>query len=76
MSGAAGKPCCVPAAVVDLPRPAPGIREGGPDALRRRLIALPGGCFRMGADGIEGYAADGEGPSLIVEVAPFRIAAT
>ncbi len=40
------------------------------------LIALPGGCFRMGSDAAEGYVEDGEGPARTVQVSPFAIAAT
>jgi formylglycine-generating enzyme required for sulfatase activity len=39
-------------------------------------IALPGGCFRMGTDDVDGYAEDGEGPSRKVRVGAFEIAAT
>ncbi|SMP45538.1 formylglycine-generating enzyme family protein [Noviherbaspirillum suwonense] len=70
------KPCCVPSANAALPQPRPAAGPRSPDALRGALLALPGGRFRMGADGIEGYAADGEGPSMALDVAPFRIAAT
>ena len=79
MSGAAGqggaKPCCVPASAVDALRPAPHDCPHAQKASHVGLIRLPGGRFTMGADGIEGYAADGEGPSLEVEVAPFGVAA-
>jgi sulfatase modifying factor 1 len=40
------------------------------------LVALPGGAYRMGSDGAEGYAQDGEGPSRDVHLSPFSIAAT
>jgi sulfatase modifying factor 1 len=40
------------------------------------LVALPGGPFRMGSDGAEGYAQDGEGPSRDVRLSPFSIAPT
>jgi sulfatase modifying factor 1 len=40
------------------------------------LVPLPGGAFRMGSDGAEGYAQDGEGPSRDVRLSPFSIAAT
>ena len=41
-----------------------------------RLVDVPGGAFRMGAVGEGSYPADGEGPIHVVELAPFRIAAT
>lgn len=40
------------------------------------MVHLPGGEFVMGHDGPEGYPADGEGPAHVVELSPFRIAAT
>lgn len=39
-------------------------------------VALPGGRFAMGDAHGEGYLADGETPVHVVELAPFRIAAT
>ena len=67
------KPCCVPSTSIAAPRPA----QAGPAGPLRAgaLLALPGGRFKMGTDGLEGYAADGEGPAMEVDVAPFRIAA-
>jgi sulfatase modifying factor 1 len=54
-------------------RPAvqPAAAQGKP-----ALVALPGGAFRMGSDGAEGYAQDGEGPSRDVRLSPFSIAPT
>lgn len=70
-----GKFCCTPSRD-DVP-PAAGLRlqpaEAPPTA---PLIGLPGGEFRMGTDSLEGYAADGEGPSRLVRVGAFEIAAT
>lgn len=45
-----------------------------PDNVRLVLIDVPG--FRMGTDGDEGFAGDGEGPSRLVRCDPFRISAT
>ncbi len=39
------------------------------------MVHLPGGLFRMGTDGDEGFADDGEGPARAVEVRPFAISA-
>jgi sulfatase modifying factor 1 len=60
-------------------RAATHVRPVMPAAAAREapaLIALPGGAFRMGSDGAEGYAQDGEGPSRDVRLSPFSIAAT
>src|SRR5690606_11888631 len=43
------------------------------EALRRDLVALPGGTFRMGTDFSDGFPTDGEGPVRPVTVGPFRI---
>lgn len=72
---AGARPCCVPSASCGGPLPVADARVRGPGALLAALLPLPGGRFRMGADGTEGYAADGEGPSMEVDLAPFRIAA-
>jgi sulfatase modifying factor 1 len=68
-----GHACCVPRrAATRAPPvvPAAAAREAP------ALIALAGGAFRMGSDGAEGYAQDGEGPSRDVRLSPFSIAAT
>jgi sulfatase modifying factor 1 len=44
---------------------------GGDDLSSMALI--PGGAFRMGCDRREGHPSDREGPSRLVEVAPFLI---
>ena len=44
-----------------------------PNAVRPRLVHLPGGRFIMGSDAKEGFAEDGEGPAREVEVSPFAI---
>jgi len=56
-------------------------REGMPREIpyaaaevRRELVLLPGGSFRMGNDAQDGFPADGEGPSRSVTLDPFRIA--
>ncbi|MET0963629.1 MAG: formylglycine-generating enzyme family protein [Noviherbaspirillum sp.] len=72
---AAVKACCVPAAARGAPPPVLGADLRGPEGLQAALLPLPGGRFRMGADGAEGYAADGEGPAVELDIAPFRIAA-
>jgi sulfatase modifying factor 1 len=53
--------------------PAPACAGAG---ARATLVALPGGAFCMGSDDGRGYAQDGEGPSRIVRLRPFSIAAT
>jgi len=55
---------------------APAGRGSANCAERAQLVRLPGGEFRMGTDGAEGFAADGEGPARRVRVAPFAIAKT
>ncbi len=40
------------------------------------MVLIPGGAFRMGCDRREGHPSDGEGPSRLVEVAPFLIDTT
>ena len=69
--------CCGPAVTTD--------RRGGDRAEARRAVAdtrrpparamidLPGGAFLMGADGDEGFPADGEGPVRTVRLAPFAV---
>jgi sulfatase modifying factor 1 len=59
------------AATSERPVVQAGVALGG-----SALVALPGGAFRMGSDGAEGYAQDGEGPSREVRLSPFSIAAT
>jgi formylglycine-generating enzyme required for sulfatase activity len=41
--------------------------------VRRDLVALDGGAFRMGTADSDGFPADGEGPVRSVTVSPFRI---
>ncbi len=45
-----------------------GVRHG-PD----RMVALPGGTFRMGTEDPTGFADDGEGPVRDVVLAPFLV---
>ena len=40
------------------------------------MVRLPGGLFRMGCDQQEGEPADGEGPSRLVQLSPFRMSRT
>lgn len=75
-----GPPCCAPirppaavgraAASGSAARPE-GRGSGIPPA---PLVPLAGGEFRMGAEGPEAQALDGEGPVRSVRLAPFRIA--
>lgn len=58
---------------------APSVPESAPPwprAREHRLLALPGGRFRMGSDEPDGFAEDGEGPAREVVVGAFRIGAT
>lgn len=79
-----GVACCGPArAEAEAPAaPAREAPESSPDAIlpsaRKvpfRWCCLPGGSFRMGTDGQEGFAADGEGPARRVAVGAFAVAA-
>ena len=38
------------------------------------LVPIPGGTYLLGTDDAEGFPADGEGPTRIVTVRPFRLA--
>jgi sulfatase modifying factor 1 len=68
-----GRACCAPSreACAQLP-PGPSAAQPVP----RDWIALPGGAVRIGSDDPHGYPHDGEGPSRVVELSPFRIAPT
>jgi formylglycine-generating enzyme required for sulfatase activity len=48
------------------------VRTGAEDGMR----LIPGGAFLMGTDGDYGFAADGEGPAHVVNLAPFWIDVT
>ena len=66
--------CCAPGRG-DEPAasaPLPGRAGPGADAVPT-MVALKGGSFRMGSVDARAYAADGEGPIHIVELAPFHI---
>ena len=52
--------------------PSPGAAGAGADAVPT-MVALEGGAFHMGSVDATAYAADGEGPIHVVELAPFRI---
>src|SRR5580704_15327333 len=72
-----GKSCCGPSMSVSRSEPARGgddIGIRGHDA--SDMVLIPGGAFRMGCDRREGHPSDGEGPSRLVEVAPFLIDTT
>jgi sulfatase modifying factor 1 len=78
----ARKACCIPARAAATTN-AEAIRTRSEDAAlpallapreMPRLVALPGGEFRMGTDSPEGFAEDGEGPCRHVRVRPFEIA--
>lgn len=43
---------------------------------RMRVVALPGGAFRMGSEDPSAYPEDGEGPVREASVSPFAIGAT
>ena len=73
--------CCVPAWALPVAWPgveAPVLAATLPasNAVRPRLVHLPGGRFIMGSDAKEGFAEDGEGPAREVEVSPFAIGET
>ncbi|CAM3634750.1 formylglycine-generating enzyme family protein [Cohnella lubricantis] len=53
--------------------PSPDPKQPHASVARGGMILLPGGSFLMGTDSAEGFAADGEGPSRIVTVAPFYL---
>jgi formylglycine-generating enzyme required for sulfatase activity len=55
------------------PEPEPATRRTTDDTT---MVAVPGGQFKMGAVGIVAYDGDGEGPIHMVELTPYRIAAT
>ena len=65
--------CCPPGGFAAAP-PVHTVARAAAAPARGRLIALPGGCFRMGSDAGEGYAEDGEGPARSVQLSPFSIA--
>lgn len=50
-----------------------GARLDAPAAAR--MVPIPGGTFTMGSADAFAYAADGEGPPHVVELAPYRIGA-
>ncbi len=72
--------CCAPgrgggAATHDISHEAPKATSGTEvhDLVRRDLVALDGGTFRMGTEVGDGFPEDGEGPVRPVTVNPFRI---
>lgn len=71
--------CCAPGRPADgLTTPATGtegfrrISTGSTEGMR----LIPGGDYRLGTDGVYGFAADGEGPAHTVTLAPFLLDAT
>src|SRR5437763_7124790 len=69
------KSCCTPSMPGGTQRAAAAAEVaagvGGHDV--SDMVLVPGGAFRMGCDRREGHPSDGEGPSRLVEVAPFLI---
>lgn len=73
-----GKSCCgpsMPAATRGAAAPADVAADTRGDDVSD-MVPIPGGAFRMGCDRREGHPSDGEGPSRLIEVAPFLIDAT
>jgi formylglycine-generating enzyme len=68
--------CCAPGRgdepAASASTPLPGLAGTGADAMPT-MVTLEGGSFRMGSVDARAYAADGEGPIHVVELAPFRI---
>ena len=74
--------CCAPSrrsqpavALAGGDRPEAGASGTGPDP-GDGWVALAGGTFRMGSEGPEAVASDGEGPVREVTLSPFAIAST
>ena len=76
--------CCAPrgaAALRDAAAPPPALSVTGPAGTAPsvtapgddRMVTLPGGEFLMGAEDVEGFPEDGEGPVRPVRVDAFRI---
>lgn len=85
MEAGKNRPCCctpgnskqdAAAAPAEQTRLAPTPAKRSQALARDALLSLEGGPFRMGNDWPDGFAADGEGPSRMVELAPFAMAAT
>ncbi len=64
--------CCAPARSEPSSAPQRPHIEGE-HIIDHDFVDLPGGPFVMGSDAPTPFPADGEGPTRIVEVAPFRI---
>jgi sulfatase modifying factor 1 len=65
--------CCAPGrepSGADRDPPSPVTATSADDGT---LVAIPGGDFRMGAEGVLAYDADGEGPVHAVVLSPYRI---
>jgi sulfatase modifying factor 1 len=70
------KPCCVPSmpeAAKASGTPIAVMAGAGTGVDASEMVLVPGGPFRMGCDRREGHPSDGEGPSRLVDVAPFLI---
>jgi formylglycine-generating enzyme len=57
-------------------RPAVATDPAATARIRRKLVSLPGGTFRMGSEDPDAFADDAEGPIRDVTVDPFGIAPT
>src|SRR5690242_533929 len=69
--------CCVPALeVAGRPHASAEVVAAGTGDDASAVVLVPGGQFRMGCDRREGHPSDHEGPSRLVEVAPFLIDTT
>jgi sulfatase modifying factor 1 len=68
--------CCGPPRAAPTGEAAAGARSaaGGrdPGRVRRGMVRVPGGAFRMGTDD-PGFPDDGEGPLRVVRLRPFHI---
>jgi len=72
-----GKRCCAPAANrglnCDPSQPEKAAAHEVREAVRNRMVQLPGGSFLMGTEDPEGIPEDGEGPVREVFLDPFSI---
>lgn len=73
MAAHEGKGCCVPDRERRLPAAASASSAGPSTPATDDMAIIPAGPFRMGDDGADGFAADGEGPSRTVHVDAFLI---
>src|SRR5437868_4273995 len=70
--------CCSPERRGGAEAPATGPQGPARDpvAVRRGMLAIPGGAFSMGGDDADAFPDDGEGPVRTVTLRPFFIDAT